>query len=81
MNILAQVDPGWLENQVRPEWLDRYGQRFSDFQLPKAKENRLANRFTKGSSAGSRDNTERQHHFQAKATHKNSPVETLYELP
>ncbi len=42
LNILAQVDPGWLKTQVTPEWFDRYGQRFSDYRLPKAKENRLA---------------------------------------
>lgn len=42
LNILAQVDPGWLKAQVTPEWFDRYSQRFTDYRLPKAKGNRLA---------------------------------------
>jgi len=42
LNILAQVDPGWLKAQVTPDWFDRYGQRFTDYRLPKAKGDRLA---------------------------------------
>lgn len=29
LNILAQVDPGWLKAQVTPEWFDRYSQRLT----------------------------------------------------
>jgi transposase len=42
LNILAQVDPGWLKAQVTPDWFDRYGQRFTDYSLLKAKGDRPA---------------------------------------
>ena len=41
LNVLAQVDPGWLKSQITQEWFERYGQRFTDYRLPKKKEERL----------------------------------------
>ena len=40
LNVLAQVDPVWLQDQVPPEWFQRYGQRFSDYRLPKQPKDR-----------------------------------------
>jgi transposase len=37
LNILAHVDPAWVREQVTAEWLLPYGQRFSDYRLPKGK--------------------------------------------
>src|SRR5215510_7255191 len=37
LNVLAQVDPNWVRGQVTAEWFLRYGQRFSDYRLPKGK--------------------------------------------
>jgi transposase len=42
LNILAQVDPVWLQAQITSDWFNRYGRRFSDYRLPKTKGNRLA---------------------------------------
>jgi transposase len=42
LNVLAQVDPVWLQAQITSDWFDRYGRRFSDYRLPKTKGNRLA---------------------------------------
>jgi transposase len=41
LNVLAQVDPSWLQGQITAEWFQRYGQRFSDYRLPKQKQDRL----------------------------------------
>ena len=30
LNVLAQVAPQWLTDQITSDWFDRYGQRFSD---------------------------------------------------
>jgi transposase len=35
LNILAEVAPDWLVEQMQPEWAKRYRSRFSDFRLPK----------------------------------------------
>jgi transposase len=35
LNVLAQVAPAWLQDQVSAEWFLRYGQRFADYRLPK----------------------------------------------
>jgi transposase len=35
LNMLAQIAPAWLQDQVSVEWFLRYGQRFSDYHLPK----------------------------------------------
>lgn len=40
LNILAQVDPDWLKQQITADWFERYGQPFSDYRLSKAKGNR-----------------------------------------
>ena len=42
LNVLAQVDPGWLKAWVSPDWFERYGQRFSNYRLPKGKAKRQA---------------------------------------
>lgn len=42
LNVLAQVDPNWLKSQIAGAWFDRYGQRFTDYRLPKKKEDRQA---------------------------------------
>jgi transposase len=39
-NVLAQEAPDWLQEQVTAEWFLRYGQRFSDYRLPKGKPDR-----------------------------------------
>ena len=41
LNVLTQVDPAWLGAQVDESWQRRYGERFSDYRLPKAKSKRL----------------------------------------
>ena len=35
LNMLAQIAPHGLQDQVSVEWFLRYGQRFSDYRLPK----------------------------------------------
>ena len=35
LNVLAEVAPDWLLEQMDPEWAERYRRRFSDFRLPK----------------------------------------------
>ena len=37
LNVLAQFAPDWLREQVPAEWFFRYGQRCSDYRLPKGK--------------------------------------------
>jgi transposase len=37
LNSLATVAPDWLRHQVRPEWYERYSERFDEFRLPKEK--------------------------------------------
>ena len=41
LNVLAQVDPVWLGEQVDEDWFKRYGERFSDYRLPKLKAERV----------------------------------------
>jgi transposase len=41
LNILAEVAPDWLLEQMKPEWSKRYQSRFSDFRLPKSEKSRL----------------------------------------
>ncbi len=41
LNILAEVAPDWLLEQMKPEWAQRYQSRFSDFRLPKSETSRL----------------------------------------
>ena len=40
LNVLAQLVPDWLRDHVTPEWFLRYGQRFSDYRLPKGQADR-----------------------------------------
>lgn len=40
LNILAEVAPDWLLEQMKPEWAKRYQSRFSDFRLPKSEKSR-----------------------------------------
>ena len=35
LNALAQVAPTWLRKHVDAGWFERYGERFSDYRLPK----------------------------------------------
>jgi len=35
LNVLAEVAPDWLLEQMDPQWAERYRRRFSDFRLPK----------------------------------------------
>ena len=35
LNVLAQVAPAWLSAHVDAGWFERYGERFSDYRLPK----------------------------------------------
>ena len=35
LNVLAQVAPAWLSGRVDAGWFERYGERFSDYRLPK----------------------------------------------
>ncbi len=34
LNVLAEVAPDWLLEQMKPEWAKRYQSRFSDFREP-----------------------------------------------
>jgi transposase len=40
LNALAVATPDWLLEQVTPDWFDRYGPRFEQYRLPKAKTER-----------------------------------------
>lgn len=40
LNVLAEVAPTWLRDQVTPDWFDRYSHRVEDYRLPKGKEAR-----------------------------------------
>ncbi len=40
LNVLAEVAPTWLRDQITPDWFDRYGHRVEDYRLPKGKEAR-----------------------------------------
>jgi transposase len=42
LNVLAVVAPDWLQSQVQPEWLERYGHRAEDYRLPTSAEKRQA---------------------------------------
>lgn len=35
LNVLAEVAPEWLRDQMQPEWADRYGKRFENYRLPR----------------------------------------------
>lgn len=40
LNVLAEVAPEWLQEQITSEWFDRYGLRFDNSRLPKDKSER-----------------------------------------
>ena len=42
LNVLAEVAPDWLLEQMDSEWAERYQKRFSDFRLPKDVTERVA---------------------------------------
>jgi len=42
LNVLAEVAPDWLLEQMDAEWAERYQKRFSDFRLPKDATERVA---------------------------------------
>lgn len=42
LNSLAVAAPGWLREQARPEWADRYARRAPDHYIPPGKEERRA---------------------------------------
>lgn len=42
LDVLAEVAPDWLLEQMDPEWAERYRSRFTDFRLPKEVKERVA---------------------------------------
>jgi len=42
LDVLAEVAPHWLLEQMVPEWAERYQKRFTDFRLPKEVKERVA---------------------------------------
>jgi transposase len=40
LNVLAEVAPAWLRDQITLDWFDRYSHRVEDYRLPKGKEAR-----------------------------------------
>jgi hypothetical protein len=41
LDDIARVAPEWLQEQMQPEWIKRYGRRFDSYRLPKGNEKRL----------------------------------------
>lgn len=41
LDDIARVTPEWLQEQMQPEWIKRYGRRFDSYHLPKSEEKRL----------------------------------------
>jgi transposase len=41
LDEVARVAPAWLQEQMQPEWLKRYGRRFDSYRLPKGQKSRL----------------------------------------
>lgn len=35
LNVVAEVAPTWLRDQITPEWFDRYSRRVEEYRLPK----------------------------------------------
>ncbi|GHO50302.1 IS1182 family transposase [Ktedonospora formicarum] len=38
LNVLSVVTPNWLQRQVQPEWLERYGHRAEEYRFPSGEE-------------------------------------------
>jgi transposase len=41
LNVLADIAPAWLLRQTKPDWLERYSLRTSEFRLPQSAKGRL----------------------------------------
>lgn len=37
LKFLATIAPDWLRGQLKPEWVNRYGERVDEYRLPKEK--------------------------------------------
>jgi transposase len=42
LNVLATVAPDWLGVRLKPEWVERYGERVDEYRLPREKSERQA---------------------------------------
>jgi transposase len=42
LNVLATVAPDWLRVRLKPEWVERYGERVDEYRLPREKSERQA---------------------------------------
>lgn len=42
LDVVAQVDPGWLKSHAKPGWYERYSQRVSGFRLPRTEKEQKA---------------------------------------
>lgn len=40
LNVLAEVAPNWLRDQITPDWFDRYSRRIEEYRLPKGEKAR-----------------------------------------
>ncbi len=48
LDVLAKVEPHWLQDQVPATWFEHYSQRLSSFRLPKTEKEQLALRLRIG---------------------------------
>ena len=48
LDLLAQVAPDWLKEQISPDWFERYSQRPTDYRFPRSETERLALAVTVG---------------------------------
>ncbi len=42
LNELAKAAPEWLEKELHPEWIERYGKQFESYRLPKSESKKQA---------------------------------------
>jgi len=52
LNVLAQVAPEWLRQQVQTEWFERYARRFDEYRLPTGEAERRAEAEAMGRDGG-----------------------------
>jgi transposase len=71
LDDVAQVAPEWMKEQMKPEWIKRYGRRFDSYRLPKSKEGRLELAMTIGQDG---------YQLLSAAYHESAPAE-VRELP